>query len=107
MTAFTLRDLESRIQARAQASAQTSYTRALIDKGVAHCAKKLGEEAVEVAIAAVAEDRDRVIGEAGDLLYHLLVVLHARGIALAEVEAALAERMRQSGLDEKAARKGG
>jgi phosphoribosyl-ATP pyrophosphohydrolase len=107
MTAFTLRDLEQRIAARAQASAQTSYTRALIDKGVAHCAKKLGEEAVEVAIAAVAEDRDRVIGEAGDLLYHLLVVLHARGIALAEVEAALAERTRQSGLDEKAARKGG
>jgi phosphoribosyl-ATP pyrophosphohydrolase len=107
MDPFSLRDLESRIQARAQASAQASYTRALIDKGVAHCAKKLGEEAVEVAIAAVAEDRDRVIGEAGDLLYHLLVVLHARGIALAEVEAALAERTRQSGLDEKAARKGG
>jgi len=107
MAPFTLRDLEQRIAARTQASAQTSYTRALIDKGVAHCAKKLGEEAVEVAIAAVAEDRDRVIGEAGDLLYHLLVVLHARGIALAEVEAALAERTRQSGLDEKAARKGG
>ena len=107
MDAFTLRDLERRIQARAQAGAQASYTRALLDKGVAHCAKKLGEEAVEVAIAAIAEDRDRVIGEAGDLLYHLLVVLHARGIALAEVEAALAERTRQSGLDEKAARKGG
>ena len=84
-----------------------SYTRKLIDKGVAHCAKKLGEEAVEVAIAAVAEDRSRVIAEAADLLYHLLVVLHARGIALAEVEAALGERTRQSGLDEKAARKGG
>jgi phosphoribosyl-ATP pyrophosphohydrolase len=48
-----------------------------------------------------------VVAEAADLLYHLLVVLHARGIALAEVEAALAERTRQSGLDEKAARKGG
>ncbi len=107
MAPFTLRDLERRIAARAQASAQTSYTRSLIDRGVAHCAKKLGEEAVEVAIAAVAEDRDRVIGEAGDLLYHLLVVLHARGIALAEVEAALAERTRQSGLDEKATRKDG
>jgi phosphoribosyl-ATP pyrophosphohydrolase len=106
MDPFSLRDLESRIQARAQASAQASYTRALIDKGVAHCAKKLGEEAVEVAIAAVAEDRDRVIGEAGDLLYHLLVVLHARGITLAEVEAALAARTGQSGLDEKAAREG-
>jgi phosphoribosyl-ATP pyrophosphohydrolase len=106
MDPFSLRDLESRIQARAQAAAQASYTRALIDKGVAHCAKKLGEEAVEVAIAAVAEDRDRVIGEAGDLLYHLLVVLHARGITLAEVEAALAARTGPSGLDETAARKG-
>jgi phosphoribosyl-ATP pyrophosphohydrolase len=104
---FTLQDLEKRVQARAQASAEASYTRALIDKGVAYCANKLGEEAVEIAIAAVAEDRGRVVAEAADLLYHLLVVLHARGIALAEVEAALAERTRQSGLDEKAARKGG
>jgi phosphoribosyl-ATP pyrophosphohydrolase len=58
-------------------------------------------------MAAVAEDRERVVAEAADLLYHLLVVLHVRGIALAEVEAELAERARQSGLDEKAARKGG
>jgi len=107
MAAFTLHDLEKRVEARAQASAETSYTRALIDKGLAHCAKKLGEEAVEVAIAAIAEDRGRVIAEAADLLYHLLVVLHTRGIELADVEAALAERTRQSGLDEKAARKGG
>jgi phosphoribosyl-ATP pyrophosphohydrolase len=107
MAPFTLQDLEKRVLMRAQASPETSYTRALIDKGVIHCAKKLGEEAVETAIAAIAEDRERVIAEAADLLYHLLVVLHARGIALAEVEAALAERTRQSGLDEKAARKGG
>ena len=104
---YTLQDLEKRVQDRAQADAGTSYTRRLIDKGVAHCAKKLGEEAVEVAIAAVAEDRDRVVAEAADLLYHLVVVLHARGISLAEVEAALGDRTRQSGLDEKAARKGG
>jgi phosphoribosyl-ATP pyrophosphohydrolase len=107
MAAFTLQDLEKRVQARARASAETSYTRTLLDKGVTHCAKKLGEEAVEIAIAAVAEDRGRVVAEAADLLYHLLVVLHARGIALAEVETALAERTGQSGLDEKAARKGG
>ena len=106
MAAFTLGDLERRIGARAQASAGASYTRGLIDKGIAHGAKKLGEEAVEVAIAAVTEDRDRVIAEAADLLYHLLVVLYMRGITLAEVEVALAERTRQSGLDEKAARKG-
>jgi phosphoribosyl-ATP pyrophosphohydrolase len=104
---FTLNDLEKRIQARAQASADVSYTRKLLDRGVAHCAKKLGEEAVEAAIAAVGEDRERVIGEAADVLYHLLVVLHARGITLAEVEAELGARTRQSGLDEKAARKSG
>ena len=104
MPNFTLHDLEKRVKARAKASADVSYTRKLLDKGVAHCAKKLGEEAVETAIAAIGEDRERLIAEAADLIYHLLVVLEARGIALAEVEAALAARTRQSGLDEKAAR---
>jgi phosphoribosyl-ATP pyrophosphohydrolase len=104
---FTLNDLEKRVQARAAASAEVSYTRKLLDRGVAHCAKKLGEEAVEAAIAAVGEDREHMVGEAADVLYHLLVVLHARGITLAEVEAELGARTRQSGLDEKAARKSG
>ena len=107
MSDFTLHDLAARVRERAQASPEMSYTRKLLDRGVAHCAKKLGEEAVETALAAVSEDRERLIGEAADLIYHLLVVLAARGIALAEVEAALAERTRQSGLDEKASRKGG
>ena len=107
MSAFTLHDLEKRVQERAQASADVSYTRKLIDRGVAQCAKKLGEEAVEAALAAIAEDRQRMIAEAADVLYHLLVVLHARGIALDEVEAELGARTRQSGVDEKAARKGG
>jgi len=107
MAPFTIYDLEKRVQERAKASADVSYTRKLIDRGVVHCAKKLGEEAVEAAIAAVGEDRDRMTAEAADLLYHLLVVLHARGVSLAEVEAELAARTRQSGLDEKAARKGG
>src|SRR5262245_43167031 len=107
MTDFTLHDLEKRVQERSQARAEVSYTRKLLDRGVAHCAKKLGEEAVEVALAAVSEDRERVIAEAADLLYHLLVVLHARGIALTEVEAALGARLHQSGLEEKASRKGG
>jgi len=107
MAPFTIHDLEKRVQERAKASADVSYTRKLIDRGVVHCAKKLGEEAVEAAIAAVAEDRDRMTAEAADLLYHLIVVLHARGISLAEVEAELAARTRQTGLDEKAARKGG
>jgi len=107
MARFTLHDLETRLKERAKESADVSYTRKLLDKGVAHCAKKLGEEAFETALAAVNEDRDRLIAEAADLIYHLLVVLQARGIALSDVEAALAERSRQSGLEEKASRKHG
>ncbi len=107
MTSFSLHDLEKRVAERAGASADTSYTRKLLDRGVAHCAKKFGEEAVETVIAAVSEDRDRLIGETADLLYHLLVVLQARGITLAEVEAALARRTSQSGLEEKASRRPG
>ncbi len=107
MAGFTLNDLEGRVRERAQASPDLSYTRKLLDRGVAHCAKKLGEEAVEAAIAAVAEGRERMVAEAADVLYHLLVVLRARGIALAEVEAELEARTRQSGLDEKASRKSG
>src|SRR6516225_8804359 len=107
MAPFSLRDLEKRVDERAKAGADVSYTRKLLDRGVVHCAKKLGEEAVEAAIAAVGEDRTRMIGEAADVLYHLLVVLYARGIALDDVEAELAARARQSGLDEKATRKGG
>jgi phosphoribosyl-ATP pyrophosphohydrolase len=104
MSKFTLSDLEKRVHERAKASASESYTRALIDKGVAHCAKKLGEEAVETAMAAVQEDKGRLIAEAGDLLYHLLVLLEARGIKLADVEAELEKRTAQSGHEEKASR---
>jgi phosphoribosyl-ATP pyrophosphohydrolase len=107
MAEFTLHDLEKRVQDRAQQSADVSYTRKLLDRGMIHCAKKLGEEAVEAAIAAVGEDKSRMVAEAADVLYHLLIVLHARGVTLDEVEAELGARTRQSGLDEKVARKGG
>jgi phosphoribosyl-ATP pyrophosphohydrolase len=107
MATFTLNDLEQRIRQRAQVGDDTSYTRQLVEAGVEHCARKLGEEAIETALAAVAEDRERLIGEAADLLYHLLVLLAARGIALAEVEAALAARTARSGLEEKASRRRG
>ena len=105
MPDFTIHDLERRVHERAKASPEESYTRKLLDRGVAECAKKLGEEAIETALAAVGEDRDRLIAEASDLIYHLLVLLAARGITLAEVEALLAARTNQSGLEEKAARK--
>jgi phosphoribosyl-ATP pyrophosphohydrolase len=105
MAAFTIHDLEKRVRERSKESADVSYTRKLLDRGVAQCAKKLGEEAMETVIAAVHEDRDRLIAESADLMYHLLVVLQARGITLADVETVLAERTRQSGLEEKASRK--
>jgi phosphoribosyl-ATP pyrophosphohydrolase len=101
---FTLNDLAARVKERASASADTSYTRKLLDKGVGHCAKKFGEEAVETVLAAVSEDRDRLVSETADLLYHLMVLLEARGVALADVEAALAARLDKSGLEEKASR---
>src|SRR5437764_8532313 len=104
MTVSTLQQLAARVKERAAASPDVSYTRKLLDKGVGHCAKKLGEEAVETAIAAVSEERDRLIAEAADLLYHLLVVLEARGVTLEDVEAALGARSAQSGLQEKASR---
>jgi phosphoribosyl-ATP pyrophosphohydrolase len=103
---FNLRDLERRIAVRAKASAGASYTRALLDKGVKHCGSKLCEEAREAAHAAVAESRQRVVAEAADLTYHLLVMLKARGIKLADVEAELGRRTAQSGHAEKASRPG-
>jgi phosphoribosyl-ATP pyrophosphohydrolase len=104
MSRFTLADLEQRVKERAKAGADVSYTRKLLDKGVAHCAKKFGEEAVETALAAVDKDRSRLIAESADTLYHLLVLLEARGVTLAEVEAVLETRTRKSGLEEKASR---
>ncbi|CTQ74232.1 phosphoribosyl-ATP diphosphatase [Roseibium alexandrii] len=104
MTKFTLEDLDAIIAARAQSSDEMSYTRKLIDKGVAKCAQKLGEEAVEAAIAAVQEDRKELTSEAADLLYHLLVVLNVLNVPLDDVMAELAGRTGQTGLEEKASR---
>jgi phosphoribosyl-ATP pyrophosphohydrolase len=107
MDDFTIYDLERRVDARAASDPDVSYTRKLLDRGVAQCAKKLGEEAVELALAAVIESRERLIEETADLLYHLLVVLKARDIKLSEVETVLGARARQTGLQEKASRKSG
>jgi phosphoribosyl-ATP pyrophosphohydrolase len=101
MSNFTLHDLERRVEERAEASADASYTRELLDRGVEYCAKKLGEEAIETVLAAVNQDRARLTAETADLIYHLLVVLKARGISLSYVEAVLAERTKQTGLQEK------
>ena len=105
MPRFTIHDLAATIDARAASGGEASYTRKLLDKGAEHCAKKLGEEAVETVIAAVEDDRDHLIAESADLLFHLLVLLKSRDVKLEEVEAALAQRTHISGLEEKASRK--
>jgi phosphoribosyl-ATP pyrophosphohydrolase len=107
MDDFTIYDLERRVDERANAEPDVSYTRKLLDRGVAQCAKKLGEEAVELALASVVETRERLIEETADLIYHLLVVLKARDIKLSEVETVLGTRAGQTGLQEKSSRKGG
>src|SRR5689334_18231722 len=101
MKKFDLHELEKRVAARAKANAAESYTRTLLDQGVEKCAKKLGEEALETTVAAIGESRKRLVSEAADLLYHLLIVLKSRGIALAAVEAELSRRTAQSGHAEK------
>lgn len=100
----SLEDLAAIVAQRAAASADSSYTRALLAKGVAKCAQKLGEEAVETALAAVSDDTKAVVSEAADLLYHLAVLLQARGVPLDDVYAELGRRTGQSGLEEKASR---
>src|SRR5580698_7069986 len=101
---FTLDELARTIDERASASAETSYTRTLLDKGAAHCARKFGEEAIEFTIAAAAQDESAVCAEAADVLYHLLVVLRARGVHFSSVMDELGKRSKQSGHQEKASR---
>jgi phosphoribosyl-ATP pyrophosphohydrolase len=104
MSDGTLERLTELIRARRSATGDKSYTRQLLDGGRERCAKKLGEEAVETVIAAVSQGDEALKGEAADLLYHLLVLLEVRDVALADVLAVLDKRMGISGLDEKAAR---
>jgi phosphoribosyl-ATP pyrophosphohydrolase len=105
MTSFSLTDLEILIATRAEASPDVSYTAKLLAGGPAKPAKKLGEEAVEAAIAAVQGDRAGLVAEAADVLYHLVVVLKAGGVGLDEVMTELERRTVQSGIAEKASRR--
>ncbi len=102
---FSLDDLAKTIALRSQAGGEQSYTRALLEKGPRGAAKKFGEEAVELVIAAVGQSHEAVRAEAADVLYHLLVVLKAREVSLGEVLAELERRTARSGLEEKASRK--
>lgn len=105
MTTFSLADLAALVDSRAGQPPDSSYTAKLLAEGPAKAAKKLGEEAVEAAIAAVQGDRKALIAEAADVLYHLLVTLKAGGVPLEAVMAELERRTAQSGLAEKAARR--
>lgn len=99
-----LLQLAATIRSRREAAADSSYTRQLLDAGPARCAKKFGEEAVETVIAAMGESDDALKAEAADALYHLLVLLESRQVALGDVLDVLAKRVGTSGLKEKAER---
>jgi phosphoribosyl-ATP pyrophosphohydrolase len=104
-SAHPIDKLFATIASRKGGDPKTSYTASLLKEGAAKCAKKFGEEAVEVVLAAVAKDKKSLAGESADVLYHLLVVWAACGVTPTDVYAALAAREGRSGLAEKASRK--
>lgn len=91
-----LYELESTIAQRAGDQSGTSYTKSLLDRGTAKVAQKVGEEAVEVVIEGMRGDRDRLISESADLLYHLLVLFQDQGLNLSQIEAELLRRSSNS-----------
>lgn len=105
MSAFSLEDLERIVAERGRSGAADSWTAKLFAAGMEKAAKKLGEEAVETVIAAVAGDNQGLVSESADLLYHLLVVLALAGVPLADVMAELERRTARSGIAEKVSRK--
>lgn len=104
MTSFSLTDLEAIVAERAKASPSESWTAKLVAGGQGKAAKKLGEEAIEAVMAAVTGDRENLVYESADLLYHLMVVLKIAGIPLQDVMQELERRTAQTGLNEKANR---
>lgn len=101
---MTLDDLFATIEARKTAAPDGSWTAKLLAKGPEKCAEKFGEEAIEAIIEAVKGDKTALTGEAADVLYHLLVMLAARDVALSDVMAELERRQGTSGIAEKASR---
>ena len=100
----TLARLEATIADRRRADPDTSYVASLAARGLPVIARKFGEEAVEAVVAALAQDRGELIGEAADVLFHLLVMLAEKDVTLADVMAELDRREGVSGLEEKAKR---
>ncbi len=101
---MTLDDLYATLLTRKTADPSSSWTAQLLAKGPEKCAEKFGEEAIEAIIEAVRGDTDALTREAADVLYHLVVMLVARDVPLADVLAELDRRQAQSGLQEKAGR---
>jgi phosphoribosyl-ATP pyrophosphohydrolase len=104
MSRFSLDDLAAIIATRAGSTAEQSYTKSLLEAGPGRAAKKFGEEAVEAVIAAMEGDREALVRESADVLYHLIVLLRVRDISLDEVMGELQRRTAQSGHAEKAGR---
>lgn len=100
----TLDKLAHTIAQRASADPDSSWTAKLLAKGPEKCAEKFGEEAVEAIIEAVKNDKAKLISEAADVLFHLLVMLRSRGIAFEDVLKELDRREGTSGIEEKASR---
>ena len=100
----TLSRLETTIASRRTAEPDSSYVASLNARGVPVIARKLGEEAVETIVAALSGSREELVGEAADVLFHLMVLLGAKQVPLSEVLAELDRREGVSGLAEKAAR---
>ncbi|MDP6436548.1 MAG: phosphoribosyl-ATP diphosphatase [Gammaproteobacteria bacterium] len=87
-------ELEEIIRSRRDADSDESYTKKLFERGTPFIAQKVGEEAVELAIAAVQGDEKRTVSEAADLVYHLLVLLEANKLSIGDIAAELAGRHR-------------
>lgn len=96
--------LAETVDARAAGDPSQSYSAKLLSEGPSRCAKKFGEEAVELSIAGALGDKDEISNEAADVLYHLIVLLKASGVEPAQVAKVLEAREKQSGLAEKASR---
>ncbi|OBY28325.1 phosphoribosyl-ATP diphosphatase [Leisingera sp. JC1] len=99
-----LHDLEATILSRKGTDPEASWTAKLLAKGPEKCAEKFGEEAIEAIIEAVKDDKAKLASEGADVLYHFLVMLAARDVALDDVLKVLAERQGLSGIAEKASR---
>ena len=101
---MTLEELFEIIDSRTETDQSASWTAKLLAKGPEKCAEKFGEEAIEAIIEAIKDDKPKLVSEAADVLFHLLVLLKSRAVTLGDVMEELEKRQGRSGLQEKASR---